>query len=100
MSQEFWERRTREWQSRQLQLLSSIEQHQKADHFYLEEGARIMRLAQRAYDLWVAQPQTEKRKLLDILLLNCTFDGEKLSATYRKPFCWLAEESLCSIWRG
>ena len=86
--------------SRQLELLSSIEQHQKADHFYFEEGVRIMRLAQRAYDLWVVQPQTEKRKLLNILLLNCTFDGEKLSPVYKKPFCWLAEGSLRPVWRA
>lgn len=56
--------------------------------------------AQRPYELWLVQPQSERRKLLNLLLLNCTFDGETLRATYKKPFCWLAEGSLCSVWRG
>ena len=81
-------------------LLRGIERHDHANDCYLDSGVRLLRLAERAPDLWNEQPQEERRKLLDLLLLNCTFDGESLRATYRKPFCWLAEGSLRSIWRG
>jgi site-specific DNA recombinase len=100
ISDEYWKRRSREWRSRQLELQASIERHQKAGQLYLDSGVTLLRLAERAYSLWVSQPQNEKRKLLDILLLNCTFDGERLWGTYAKPFCWLAEGSVRSVWRG
>ena len=41
-----------------------------------------------------------ERKMLDLLLSNCTFDGEKLSLVYKKPFCWLAEGSMHPMWRA
>jgi site-specific DNA recombinase len=100
IGEDFWERKRREYQARQAEIMRSLEQHQKANTFYFDAGVRVLRLAQKAYDLWLAQPQTEKRKLLDVLLPNCTFDGENLDATYRKPFCWLTEGSLRSVWRA
>ena len=100
ISDEYWERRSREWHSRQFELQAAIERHQKAGEHYLDSGVKILRLAERAYSLWLLQPQDEKRKLLDILLLNCTFDGERLWGTYAKPFCWLAEGPVRSVWRG
>jgi len=93
-------RKSREWQATQFDIMQRIETHQRAGHLYLEAGVKILHLAQRAYPLWVSQPQNEKRKLLDLLLLNCTFDGRSLTATYTKPFCWLAEGPLRPIWRG
>ena len=83
-----------------MQLQARLESHQKASDLYLDAGVSLLRLAQKAYSLWSAQPQSEKRKLLDILLLNCTFDGENLRPEYRKPLCWLAEGHPSSIWRG
>lgn len=98
ITEEFWKRMTGEWRAAQLAVLASIEKHQGANQGYFEEGGRILDLASRAYDLWLQQPAEEKRKLLNLLLSNCTFDGETLRATYRKPFCWLAEGLRCSVW--
>ena len=56
ISEEFWQRKSQEWRSRQLYL------------------------SQQAYSFWLSQSQTEKRKRLNVLLLHCTCDGEKLSA--------------------
>ncbi len=77
---------------------AALEQHEGANQFYFEEGARIIELANKAYSLWIRQDPFEKRKLLDILLSNCTFDGENLHPDYEKPFCWLAEGLKCSDW--
>jgi hypothetical protein len=100
ISEAYWKRKSREWQASELDIMQRIEAHQRASHLYLEAGVNILHLAQRAYPLWLSQPQNEKRRLLDLLLLNCTFDGTSLTATYAKPFCWLAEGSVYSIWRG
>ena len=63
------------------------------------------RLAQNAHTLWLTQAQTEKRRLLNLLQSNCTFDGTNLTATYKKPFCSAiedrrAEGPVSSVWRG
>jgi len=100
ISEELWRRKSQEWRSHQLELQRTIEAHQSANQLYLDAGVKMLRLSQQAYPLWLSQPQNEKRKLLYLLLLNCTFDGENLYATYRKPFCWLAEGSVRPIWRG
>jgi len=100
ISEEFWQRKSREWREQRLQLQAGIERHQRASEIYLDAGVEILRLAQRAYPLWLSQPQTEKRKLLDILLLNCAFDGQNLLSRYKRPFCWLAEGPVRPIWRG
>lgn len=51
---------------------------------YFDAGIKVLTLAQNAYTLWLAQPQAEKRKLLNLLQSNCTFDGVSLTATYKK----------------
>ena len=88
----------KQWRESQIRLRAAIERHESANQFYLDEGCRILELASKAYDMWLQQDQTGKRKLLDIILSNCTFDGENLSATYRKPFCWLAKGASRSDW--
>jgi len=101
ISEDFWQRKSREWRAAQTGVLASIEKHQSANQVYFDEGDRILDLASRAYDLRRQQPPEEKRKLLNLLLSNCTFDGEKLRYEYAKPFCWLlglAEGSGCSDW--
>ena len=98
ISEETWERKTAEWRAAQLRARTALEQHENANQCYFDEGSRILELASKAYSLWIRQDPLEKRKLLDILLSNCTFDGENLHPDYRKPFCWLAEGLRCSDW--
>ena len=98
ITEEFWERKSGEWRQKQLEARAAIERHETANQCYFEDGLRVLSLAHRAYDLWLKQPQTEKRKLLNLLLSNCTWDGEKLAYLHRKPFCWIAEGSECTNW--
>ncbi len=91
ISEEFWERKSHKWREQQLQIRAAIERHENANQFYFDEGYRILQLASKAYDLWLQQDKNEKKRLLSFLLSNCTFDGEKLSAVYKNPFCWLTE---------
>ncbi len=43
----------------------------------IDVEVKTLRLSQPSYSLWLSQPQSEKRKLLDLLLLNCIFDVKK-----------------------
>jgi len=93
-----WGRKSEEWREAQIAVRAAMERHEQANQCYFDEGFRILGLAARAHDLWLTQEAKERRKLLDILLSNCSFDGERLRGTYTKPFCWLAEGLDRSDW--
>ena len=50
----------------------------------------VLELAHNAHVLFESRPATEKRKLLDFVLSNCTWKGGELTAKYRQPFDVLA----------
>lgn len=93
----FWKRRSEEWRAEQREIRRALEDHERANQVYLDEGIKIIELAQRAYSLWLSRDSYEKRKILDALLSNCTFDGVRLMPTYRKPFCWLANRPAHTV---
>jgi site-specific DNA recombinase len=97
----------------QRDILHKTEQHQSAHETYLEEGVRLLELAQRAVILYEKQEMQEKRKLLDFVCSNSTWKDGRLIPQYRKPFDLLAvtnrsyqqtkatspeESGLCPIW--
>ena len=75
---------------RQEALERQISAHMAADRNYLQQGVRILELANRAYTLYLQQPHEERAKLLRFVLLNCSLKDGNLTAVYRKPFDMLA----------
>ena len=61
-----------------------------AERDYLDEGSLLLELASRAYELYEAQPASEKRRLVNLVLSNCVWKDGALSADYRQPFDLLA----------
>ncbi|MCZ6691380.1 MAG: recombinase family protein, partial [Planctomycetota bacterium] len=90
ITEEFWAERSSEWQQEQSRLMAEMERLQAADGQYLDDGVRIIELSQRAQELYLTQPPAEKRKLLGLLLSNCTLKDDRIEATYRQPFDTLA----------
>jgi hypothetical protein len=78
----------REEQSR---CLRKIARHQEADRSYLDEGVQILELARNAQRLFALQEPREKRRLLDFVLSNCSWEDGEVAATFRQPFDLLAE---------
>ena len=89
----FFDRKSAEWRSEQDRCMSAIEEHQSANQSYLEEGIQILELARDAYRLFQKQEPREKRRLLDFVLSNCTWQGGELQAEYRQPFDLIAENA-------
>ena len=69
----------------------AIEKHETASQSYMEEGITILELAQRAPELFEKQEARETRRLLNSVLSNCTWDGEKLVPEFRQPFDMIAD---------
>ena len=91
VSEDFWKRKYQEYLSRQNKIQEQIQEHRKASVNYLENGNRIVELAQRAYSLYVEQDPFEQRKLLDLLLSNSVLIDGKVISELRKPFDTLAD---------
>ena len=52
---------------------------------------QLLELARKAQTLFDRQEPREKRRLLDFLLSNCTWEDGEVVATFRQPFDLLAE---------
>ena len=57
----------------------------------MDEGVQILELARNAQRLFAQQPPREKRRLLNFLLSNCSWEDGEVVATFRQPFDLLAE---------
>jgi hypothetical protein len=77
---EFFDRKAAEFRSEQCRLMRDLEAHRSADQTYVEEGIRLLELAQKAHRLFENQPANEKRKLLDFVVSNCSWRGGELTA--------------------
>jgi hypothetical protein len=90
----FFEKMSNQWRDEQNRHLREIERHQQADRSYMDEGVRILELAQNAQRLFAKQEPREKRRLLNFVLSNCTWEHGDVIATFRQPFDLLAETAV------
>ena len=91
ISVDFWKRKSNEYVCRQNKIEDYLGEHRAANIDYLANRARILELAQHAYSLYLVQEPFEQRKLLDLLLSNCTLKGGRVECELAKPFDTLAD---------
>ena len=60
---------------------------------YYEEGVRIIETLKNAFSLYLQQTPSEKRKMLNYLLSNCTLEDEKVSYNYNLHFSYFVNFS-------
>jgi site-specific DNA recombinase len=92
----FFERMSNQWREEQNRCQREIERHQNADKSYKDEGIALLDLARNAQRLFAPQEPREKRRLLNFLLSNCTWEDGEVVATFREPFDMLAETAANS----
>ena len=100
ITEEFWTRKSEEWQAEEQQVLGSIHSLKVARPERFLDAARILELAQKAHSLYVKQPPAERAKLLNIVLSNCAIDAVNVYPTYRKPFGLIFQKSKTEGWRA
>jgi len=98
VTDDFFKKMSKQWNKEQEEILKQIEKHQKANMNYYEQGIIILELSQKLYSSWKKHKNEGKRKILDLLLSNCTLNAGKLYPTYRRPFNMLAKEPSLSNW--
>jgi site-specific DNA recombinase len=88
---DFYRRMRAQWRDEQERCEREIERQRAADDSYMDQGIQILNLAQNAHRVFAAQPAEEKRKLLNFLLSNCTWQRGTLIVELKEPFDMLAE---------
>jgi site-specific DNA recombinase len=86
ISEAFWEAKSAEWNEDQQRILATLQTLKLHSQGGVQNGMRILELANKAYFLYLRQPAAEKAKLLRIVLSNCKVDAVSVYPTYRKPF--------------
>jgi site-specific DNA recombinase len=97
---DFFDRMARQWREEQSRCLNDIERHQSAEQSYMDEGVQLLELARNAQRLFAKQEPREKRRLLNFLLSNCTWEDGEVVATFRQPFDLLAETAVTAAQAG
>ena len=87
----FFDKMSAEWREEQNRCLREIERHEAAEQSYMDEGVQILELARNAQRLFERQEPREKRRLLNFVLSNCSWEDGEVVATFRQPFDLLAE---------
>jgi hypothetical protein len=88
---DFFDKMAGQWREEQRRLQHDIDRHEEAEQSYMDEGVRILELARNAKALFEQQPAREKRRLLNFVLSNCSWEDGEVVATLRQPFDLLAE---------
>jgi site-specific DNA recombinase len=87
----FFDKMSAEWRAEQNRCQRQIDRHLEADKFYMDEGIQILELARNAQKLFDRQQPREKRRLLNLMLSNCSWEDGEVIATFRQPFDLLAQ---------
>jgi site-specific DNA recombinase len=88
---DFYDQMAGEWREEQRRLQREIDRHDTAEQSYMDKGVQILELAQNAQRLFEQQEPRQKRRLLNFLLSNCSWEDGEVVATFRQPFDLLAE---------
>jgi site-specific DNA recombinase len=87
---DFYDQKAGEWREEQRRLQRDIDRHEAAEQSYMDEGVQILELARNAQALFERQPAREKRRLLNFVLSNCSWEDGEVVASFRQPFDLIA----------
>ena len=100
ITEEFWNRKSVEWQSEEQQVLLALKSAEQPKSERMLDAMRTLELANKAYFLYLKQEPAEKAKLLKMVLSNCEIDSANVYPTYRKPFDLIFQHAKNEGWRA
>jgi len=100
ITEQYWLAKTRDWQVELAHVQKELTERQQVRKDALFTAQKILELANKAYSLYVQQSPQEQRRLLNVLLSNCTLLDGSLCPTYKKPFDLLVERVKNKEWLG
>lgn len=100
ISEDFWQSKTKNWIEEKERLTKKLLHCQEADSKYLENVDLILELARKAVVLFKKQKPEQKRRLISLLVSNCTYKSEKLDIELKTPFYKIMKTAKTRNWRA
>ena len=91
LSTEQWQEENDLRQWRLIGIKNRIEAFDETNKRFMDEVNSTLELLEDLYSKYLQVSDEMKVKLLKTLLSNCTLKDGKVSYTYKKPFCYIAE---------
>ena len=88
---DFYDQMAGQWREEQNRCQREIDRHEAAEQSYMDEGVQTLELARNAQRLFERQEPRQKRRLLNFVLSNCSWQDGEVVATFRQPFDLVAE---------
>ena len=95
----FYDKMSSQWREEQNRCQREIDRLQTASQSYMDEGVQILELVSNAQKLLESQEPRQKRRLLNFLLSDCSWEDGEVVATFRQPFDLLAETTAIAASR-
>jgi DNA invertase Pin-like site-specific DNA recombinase len=86
ISEEFYERKFKQYLKEKEEIESAIKRHEKANLKYYELGLNLYELSQKAKEIYLKAKLEEKRQLIKLVFKELFLKGNNLIFTYTKPF--------------
>lgn len=86
ISEEFYDRKFKQFAQEKEQITDSIKKHSQANIKYYELGINFYELSQKAKQIYLKADQDQKRQLISLVFDKLTLNEGKLSYDYKKAF--------------
>ena len=91
---------SRDLRDREAELKLEIDASDRGRHEIIDIAVKAFELSQSLRERWVTADYAAKRRILEIICLNCSLDDANLCVTMRKPFDLLAKGLVSKDSRG
>ncbi len=98
ISEEFWQSHASKWIEEKERLALKLLALQRADKNYLENANLVLELSRKAIVLFQKQDAEQKRRLINILVSNCSYKDEKLDIQLKPVFNEILETVKTGKW--
>ncbi|MEW6536438.1 MAG: recombinase family protein [Candidatus Auribacterota bacterium] len=94
ITQDYYDKKLTEYRNKQKEIQSKLANLEIADEKFYLTAEYILKLAQRASQLFKSSEPKLKQQILDVVLQNCYMDGVSLCYQYRSPFDQMAKGAI------
>jgi len=86
ITQEFFDKQSATWRQEQDHLVRRIQEMQKATPAPIDQAVDLMQILRRASELFLQQPASEQRRLINIVVEKASWKDRTLQTTLFEPF--------------
>lgn len=98
ITEEFWQQHTKKWINEKEDLTAKLLAAQKADSHYLENANLILELSKKASGLFKIQNAEQKRRLINLVVSNCSYKDEIIDIELKPVFKEIMETVKTGNW--